>query len=100
MSSLGLSSDTSGVLHTTKFIEDVPMIMSVEIGRTDMLIRDILALKKGSVIEFMKVVGEPMDVVVNERLMARGEVVVVNERYGIRISEVCLLYTSPSPRDP
>ena len=56
MSSLGLSSDTSGVLHTTKFIEDVPMIMSVEIGRTDMLIRDILALKKGSVIEFMKVV--------------------------------------------
>jgi flagellar motor switch protein FliN/FliY len=53
-----------------------------------MLIRDILALKKGSVIEFMKVVGEPMDVVVNERLMARGEVVVVNERYGIRISEV------------
>jgi len=75
-------------LHTTKFIEDVPMIMSVEIGRNDMLIRDILALKKGSVIEFMKVVGEPMDVVVNERLMARGEVVVVNERYGIRISEV------------
>ena len=64
------------------------MIMSVEIGRNDMLIRDILALKKGSVIEFMKVVGEPMDVVVNERLMARGEVVVVNERYGIRISEV------------
>jgi flagellar motor switch protein FliN/FliY len=62
--------------------------MSVEIGRNDMLIRDILALKKGSVIEFMKVVGEPMDVVVNERLMARGEVVVVNERYGIRISEV------------
>ena len=88
MSSLGLSGDTSGVLHTTKFIEDVPMIMSVEIGRTDMLIRDILALKKGSVIEFMKVVGEPMDVVVNERLIARGEVVVVNERYGIRISEV------------
>jgi flagellar motor switch protein FliN/FliY len=80
--------DHSEVYHTSKFIEDVPMIMSVEIGRTDMLIKDILALKKGSVIEFTKVVGEPMDVVVSERLMARGEVVVVNERYGIRISEV------------
>ena len=90
MSSLAMFGvvDESEIYHTTKFIEDVPLIMSVEIGRSDMNIKDILALKKGSVLEFMKIVGEPMDVVVNERLMARGEIVVVNERYGIRISEV------------
>ncbi len=76
------------VYHNHKFVEDVPMLMSVEIGRTEMNLKDILSLKKGSVIEFPKVVGEPMDVVISERLMARGEVVVVNENYGVRISEV------------
>ena len=76
------------VYHTTKFIEDVPLMMSVEIGRSEMSVRNVLALKKGSLIEFSKVVGEPMDVVIADRLMARGEVVVVNERYGVRISEV------------
>jgi len=48
----------------------------------------VLALKVGSLVEFSKVVGEPMDVIIADRLMARGEVVVVNERYGVRISEV------------
>jgi len=76
------------VFHTTKFLEDVPIIMRVEIGRADKNIAEILNLKKGSVVEFFKTVGEPMDVVVADRLMARGEVVVVNERYGVRISEV------------
>ena len=76
------------VYHNHKFVEDVPMLMSVEIGRTEMSLKDILNLKKGSIIEFPKVVGEPMDVVISERLMARGEVVVVNENYGVRISEV------------
>ena len=76
------------VYHNHKFVEDVPMLMSVEIGRTEMNLKDILNLKKGSVVEFPKEVGEPMDVVVSERLMARGEVVVVNENYGVRISEV------------
>ena len=76
------------VYHTIKFVADVPMILSVEIGRTEMTIREILSLKSGSVIPFTKVVGEPMDILIANRLMARGEVVVVNERYGIRISEV------------
>ena len=76
------------VYHTTKFIEDFPLMMSVEIGRSELTVRDVLALKKGSLIEFTKVVGEPMDVIIADRLMARGEVVVVNERYGVRISEV------------
>jgi flagellar motor switch protein FliN/FliY len=53
-----------------------------------MSVRDILALNVGKVVEFTKVVGEPMDITVSGRLMARGEIVVVNERYGVRISEV------------
>ncbi len=76
------------VFHTIKFLEDVPMIMHVEIGRSEMTIRDILNLKIGAVVPFTKIVGEPMDILIADRLMARGEVVVVNERYGIRISEV------------
>ena len=86
----GLIDDQSldDVYHMTKFLEDVSMLMSVEIGRCEMTVRDVLALKVGSLVEFSKVVGEPMDVIIADRLMARGEVVVVNERYGVRISEV------------
>ena len=86
----GLIDDQSfdDVYHTTKFLEDDSMLMSVEIGRCEMTVRDVLALKVGSLVEFSKVVGEPMDVIIADRLMARGEVVVVNERYGVRISEV------------
>ncbi len=82
------SNEDEDSLHSVKFVEDVPLIMIVEIGRTDMEIQDILNLKKGNIVAFEKIVGEPMDVVVSDRLMARGEIVVVNERYGVRISEV------------
>lgn len=83
-----LNKSSEEIYHTVKFLEDVPMILHVEIGRTEMTIRKVLELKTSSVVEFTKIVGEPMDVLVGHRLMARGEVVVVNERYGIRISEV------------
>ena len=82
------SNEDEDSLHSVKFVEDVPLIMIVEIGRTDMEIQDILNLKKGNIVAFEKIVGEPMDVVVGDRFMARGEIVVVNERYGVRISEV------------
>ena len=82
------SNEDEDSLHSVKFVEDVPLIMIVEIGRTDMEIQDILNLKKGNIVAFEKIVGEPMDVVVGDRLMARGEIVVGNERYGVRISEV------------
>jgi len=86
---MGLGTDEEGeIFHTAKFIEDVPLIMIVEIGRTEMEVQKVLNLKKGSMLVFEKIVGEPMDVVVGNRLMARGEIVVVNERYGVRISEV------------
>lgn len=74
--------------HRIDFIADVPLRLSVEIGQTTMTVREILALTTGSSVEFTKVVGEPMDITISGRLMARGEIVVVNERYGVRISEV------------
>ena len=76
------------IFHSVKFIEDVPLIVIVEIGRTVMEVQNVLNLKEGSMVVFEKIVGEPMDIVVGEQLMARGEIVVVNERYGVRISEV------------
>ena len=74
--------------HKIDFISDVPLRLSVEIGQQTMTVREILALTTGSSVEFTKVVGEPMDITISGRLMARGEIVVVNERYGVRISEV------------
>ncbi len=80
--------DDEEIFHSVKFIEDVPLIVIVEIGRAVMEVQNVLNLKKGSMVVFEKIVGEPMDIVVGDQLMARGEIVVVNERYGVRISEV------------
>ena len=82
------SEDDDAIYHSSKFIEDVPLLIIAEIGRTQISVQKVLNLKKGNLVEFNKIVGEPMDVVVGGRLMARGEIVVVNERYGVRISEV------------
>lgn len=72
-----------------EMILDIPLSLSVEMGRSKMLINDLLQLGQGSVIELTKLVGEPLDVFVNEKLIARGEVVVVNnEKFGIRLTEV------------
>jgi flagellar motor switch protein FliN/FliY len=76
------------------FLLDIPLVVSVEIGRTRMLIKDLLQLGQGSVIEFDKLVGEPMEVLVNEKLIARGEVVVVNEKFGVRLTDI----SSPAER--
>jgi flagellar motor switch protein FliN/FliY len=77
-----------------EFLLDIPLVVSVEIGRTRMLIKDLLQLGQGSVIEFEKLVGEPMEVLVNEKLIARGEVVVVNEKFGVRLTDI----SSPAER--
>ncbi|OGG93320.1 MAG: flagellar motor switch protein FliN [Candidatus Lambdaproteobacteria bacterium RIFOXYD2_FULL_50_16] len=71
-----------------EYIHDVPLKLIAQIGTVEKTMREVLNLKTGHVIEFDKVVGEPMDVFIGGRLMCRGEIVVVNERYGIRISEV------------
>ncbi len=75
-------------------ILDVPVTMSMEIGRTKINIRNLLQLNQGSVIELDRFAGEPMDVLVNGTLIAHGEVVVVNDKFGIRLTDVI----SPSER--
>ncbi len=75
-------------------ILDVPVTVSMEIGRTQVNIRNLLQLNQGSVIELDRFAGEPMDVLVNGTLIAHGEVVVVNDKFGIRLTDVI----SPSDR--
>ncbi|MBI5214014.1 MAG: flagellar motor switch protein FliN [Nitrospirae bacterium] len=70
------------------FILDVPLELSVIIGRTKILIQELLQLGQGSVIALEKLAGEPMEVYVNDRLIGRGEVVVVNEKFGIRLTDI------------
>jgi flagellar motor switch protein FliN/FliY len=67
---------------------DVPLEVSVELGRTRMTIQDLLALAPGSVVELDKVAGEPLDILINDRLVARGEAVVVNDKFGVRITDI------------
>ncbi len=69
-------------------ILDIPMQISVELGRTRMPVKDVIQLSQGSVIELSKMVGDHLEIFVNQKLIARGEVVVVNEKFGIRISEI------------
>ena len=75
-------------------ILDIPVTISMEIGRTHINIRNLLQLNQGSVVELDRLAGEPMDVLVNGTLIAQGEVVVVNEKFGIRLTDVI----SPSER--
>lgn len=71
-----------------KMILDVPLKVSVELGRTKMMINDLLQLGQGSVIELDKIAGEPMEILINDKLVAMGEVVVVNEKFGVRLTDV------------
>jgi flagellar motor switch protein FliN/FliY len=89
--------DNQSAVPATKNIEfvlDIPLHVTVQIGSTRMLIRELLQLGQGSVIELNKLAGEPMEVLVNNKLVARGEVVVVNEKFGIRLTDV----VSPNQR--
>jgi flagellar motor switch protein FliN/FliY len=70
------------------FILDIPLEIAVELGRTKMLVNDLLKLCQGSVVELTKMADAPMDVYVNRKLFARGEVVVVNEKFGIRLTDI------------
>ena len=69
-------------------ILDIPLTVTVELGRSKMLINDLLQLGQGSVVELTKMVGEPLEVLVNQKLVARGEVVVVNEKFGVRLTDI------------
>jgi flagellar motor switch protein FliN/FliY len=89
----GSSSGSSSAGSSTKdrnlnLILDIPLKVTVELGRTKMPVSELLNLTQGSVIELMKLAGEPMEVLVNEKLIARGEAVVVNEKFGVRLTDI------------
>ncbi|MBF0316581.1 MAG: flagellar motor switch protein FliN [Nitrospirae bacterium] len=81
-------------LRDIKFLLDIPLTITVEIGRTKMLINDLLQLGQGSVVELDKLAGEPLEMLINNKVIARGEVVVVNEKFGIRLTDI----VSPTDR--
>jgi len=81
-----VSPDKSGL--DVDFLNDVPMTVTVELGVGNITIKDLLQLGQGSVLELNKLAGEPLEVKVNDRLISKGEVVVLNEKYGIRLTDV------------
>lgn len=76
------------------FILDIPLQVTVELGRTKLLVKDVLQLNQGAVVELTKMAGEPLDIFVNSKLVARGEAVVVNDKFGVRLVDI----VSPNER--
>jgi flagellar motor switch protein FliN/FliY len=71
-----------------ELLNNIPVTISVEVGRASLKIRDLMRLTQGSVVELERLAGEPLDLLVNNTLVAQGEVVLVNERYGVRLTQV------------
>lgn len=84
----GDSDDRKQKDRNLDLIIDIPLRVTVELGRTKMVVSELLNLGQGSVIELNKLAGEPMEVLVNDKLVARGEAVVVNEKFGIRLTDI------------
>ena len=74
--------------YNIDLILDIPLNISVELGKVKMLVNDLLQLGQGSIIDLSKPAGEPLEIYVNGKLVARGEVVVVDEKYGIRVTDI------------
>ncbi|MEN6629931.1 MAG: flagellar motor switch protein FliN [Sulfuricella sp.] len=91
---LSPSGVAAGAPNNIDMILDIPVNLTVELGRTKLAIRNLLQLAQGSVVELDGLAGEPMDVLVNGCLIAQGEVVVVNDKFGIRLTDII----SPSER--
>jgi flagellar motor switch protein FliN/FliY len=70
------------------FLLDMPLQVSVEVGRTRILVKDLLQMREGYIVELEKLAGEPLDLYVNDRLIARGEAVMVNEKFGLRLTDI------------
>ncbi|MDY0267652.1 flagellar motor switch protein FliN [Trichloromonas sp.] len=90
----GKQAQGQGEVKNLEFLLDIPLQISVEVGRSRILIKELLEMQEGTVIELDKLAGEPLDVYVNARLIARGEAVLVNEKFGIRLTDV----VSPAER--
>lgn len=87
-SSASSSAASAAKDRNLQLILDIPLRVTVELGRTKMPVSDLLNLTQGSVIELSKLAGEPMEVLVNDKLIARGEAVVVNEKFGVRLTDI------------
>ncbi len=74
--------------NSLDLILDIPLKVSVELGRTKILVQDLLKLHKGSVIELTKLAGDPLEILVNDKVVAKGEVIVINEKFGIRLTDI------------
>ncbi len=94
MKPLDGDSATSATMNELDIIMDIPVKLSVELGRTRITIKQLLELAQGSVVELDGLAGEPMDILINGYLIAQGEVVVLDDKYGIRITEI----VTPSER--
>ncbi len=70
------------------FLFDIPVSITVELGRTKVLLKDLIKLGEGSILELDKLEGEPVDILVNNKLIAKGEVVIINERFGVKIIDI------------
>ena len=84
----GKASTEEDSIRDLDFILDIPLDLSVELGRTKMLVNDLLQLGQGSIVELNKIAGEPLEIYINRKLVARGEVVVVNEKFGVRLTDI------------
>jgi flagellar motor switch protein FliN/FliY len=71
-----------------EYVLDIPLRVSVELGRTKILVQDLIKLHKGSVIELQKMAGEALEVLVNDKVVAKGEVIVVNDKFGVRLTDI------------
>ncbi len=89
-----LKQESAGSISNMDMLLDIPLTVSVEIGRSRMLVKDLLQLGQGTVVELEKLAGEPMEILVNGRLIARGEAVVVNDKFGVKLTDI----VSPSER--
>lgn len=92
---LGAGAGAAPPAPNLELVKDIQVTLTVELGRTEMLIQDILELTPGKVIELDRLAGEPLDILVNGKLLAKGEVVVVDENFGVRITSII----EPSARE-
>ena len=89
LTSMGIDGTKGEGRRNLDLILDISVSVSVELGHTNMLIKDILALSQGSIVELDKVAGTPVDLFVRGKLLAQGEVVVVEENFGVKITNIC-----------
>jgi len=85
---LAPAAEETGGQQNINLILDIPLRVTVELGRTKMVVSELLNLGQGSVVELNKLAGEPMEILVNDKLVARGEAVVVNEKFGVRLTDI------------